>query len=370
MVSAQAAIGDVVAAARARALHRAVRRRVRRLERRRAADRRLLHDAPVVALDLLRQPAARHRRARRAGGHAAVACTERAQPRDRLRRHGAAGGRAQRDRPADHARRQHRTPGARRRSSAWASLGGRRLVALRRSSSGARPSRSCPPSLFRNRVFVVTSAVGFVVGFALFGALTYLPLFQQVVRGLSPTASGLQLLPVMGGAADRLDRLGADHHAAPGATRCSRSPAPRSPRSGMFLLSLAGRATRRPAWRRCTCSCSASGSGWSCRCSCSRCRTRCPTRSSAWPPRARRCSARSAARSAPRCSARSSPTGSTSELPPAAARGGAAGSTRRRSSTCRPAQRDVYIAAFTDALQLVFLGRGGRRRSSRSCSRG
>jgi EmrB/QacA subfamily drug resistance transporter len=56
-----------------------------------------------------------------------------------------------------------------------------------------------PLSLFRNRVFVVCSAVGLIVGFALFGALTYLPLFQQVVRGLSPTASGLQLLPVMGG---------------------------------------------------------------------------------------------------------------------------------------------------------------------------
>jgi EmrB/QacA subfamily drug resistance transporter len=56
-----------------------------------------------------------------------------------------------------------------------------------------------PPSLFRNRVFVVCSAVGLIVGFGLFGALTYLPLFQQVVRGLSPTASGLQLLPVMGG---------------------------------------------------------------------------------------------------------------------------------------------------------------------------
>jgi EmrB/QacA subfamily drug resistance transporter len=56
-----------------------------------------------------------------------------------------------------------------------------------------------PPALFRNRVFVVTSAVGAVVGFALFGALTFLPLFQQVVRGLSPTASGLQLLPVMVG---------------------------------------------------------------------------------------------------------------------------------------------------------------------------
>jgi len=56
-----------------------------------------------------------------------------------------------------------------------------------------------PPSLFRNRVFAVTSAVGFVIGFALFGALTYLPLFQQVVRGDSPTASGLQLIPVMAG---------------------------------------------------------------------------------------------------------------------------------------------------------------------------
>src|SRR5690349_21855250 len=56
-----------------------------------------------------------------------------------------------------------------------------------------------PPSLFRNRVFLTTSTVGLVVGFALFGALTYLPLFQQIVRGLSPTASGLQLLPVMGG---------------------------------------------------------------------------------------------------------------------------------------------------------------------------
>jgi EmrB/QacA subfamily drug resistance transporter len=56
-----------------------------------------------------------------------------------------------------------------------------------------------PPSLFRNRVFAVTSAVGLVVGFAFFGALTYLPLFQQVVRGSSPTESGLQLLPVMGG---------------------------------------------------------------------------------------------------------------------------------------------------------------------------
>jgi EmrB/QacA subfamily drug resistance transporter len=56
-----------------------------------------------------------------------------------------------------------------------------------------------PLHLFRNRVFRVASAIGFVIGFALFGALTYLPLFQQVVRGDSPTESGLQLVPVMVG---------------------------------------------------------------------------------------------------------------------------------------------------------------------------
>ncbi|HEV3322232.1 MAG TPA: MDR family MFS transporter [Solirubrobacteraceae bacterium] len=56
-----------------------------------------------------------------------------------------------------------------------------------------------PPRLLRNRVFAVTSAVGFVVGFALFGAVTYLPLFLQVVKGASPTGSGLQLVPLMGG---------------------------------------------------------------------------------------------------------------------------------------------------------------------------
>jgi EmrB/QacA subfamily drug resistance transporter len=56
-----------------------------------------------------------------------------------------------------------------------------------------------PPRLLHNRVFVSTSAVGFVVGFALFGAVTYLPLFLQVVKGASPTGSGLQLVPLMGG---------------------------------------------------------------------------------------------------------------------------------------------------------------------------
>jgi EmrB/QacA subfamily drug resistance transporter len=56
-----------------------------------------------------------------------------------------------------------------------------------------------PLELFRNRTFVVTSAVGFIVGLALFGAVTYLPLYLQVVRGASPTSSGLTLTPLMAG---------------------------------------------------------------------------------------------------------------------------------------------------------------------------
>jgi len=56
-----------------------------------------------------------------------------------------------------------------------------------------------PLRLFGNRAFWITSAVGLIVGFALFGSVTYLPLFLQVVKGASPTVSGLQMLPLMGG---------------------------------------------------------------------------------------------------------------------------------------------------------------------------
>jgi EmrB/QacA subfamily drug resistance transporter len=56
-----------------------------------------------------------------------------------------------------------------------------------------------PLALFRDRTFRTTSAVGFIVGFALFGAVTYLPLYLQVTKGASPTRSGLQLTPLMAG---------------------------------------------------------------------------------------------------------------------------------------------------------------------------
>ncbi|MFC1410026.1 MFS transporter [Streptacidiphilus sp. N1-12] len=56
-----------------------------------------------------------------------------------------------------------------------------------------------PLRLFRNRVFTVCSGMGFVIGLCMFGALSYIPLYMQVVNGNSPTISGLRLLPMMAG---------------------------------------------------------------------------------------------------------------------------------------------------------------------------
>jgi EmrB/QacA subfamily drug resistance transporter len=56
-----------------------------------------------------------------------------------------------------------------------------------------------PLKLFANRVFAAASGIGFVVGFAMFGAITFLPLFLQIVKGVDPTVSGLRLLPLMAG---------------------------------------------------------------------------------------------------------------------------------------------------------------------------
>jgi MFS family permease len=50
-----------------------------------------------------------------------------------------------------------------------------------------------PLEIFRNRIVTVTSAIGFIIGLALFGAVTYLPLYLQDAKGYSPTESGLLL---------------------------------------------------------------------------------------------------------------------------------------------------------------------------------
>ncbi|WP_414709407.1 MDR family MFS transporter [Ramlibacter sp.] len=61
------------------------------------------------------------------------------------------------------------------------------------------PEAILPLHLFRQRAFVIASLVGLVAGFAMFGSVTYLPIYLQVAQGSTPTIAGLQMLPLMAG---------------------------------------------------------------------------------------------------------------------------------------------------------------------------
>ena len=56
-----------------------------------------------------------------------------------------------------------------------------------------------PIRLFASPVFTVCCILGFIVGFAMLGALTFLPTFMQFVDGVSATTSGLRTLPMVAG---------------------------------------------------------------------------------------------------------------------------------------------------------------------------
>lgn len=68
------------------------------------------------------------------------------------------------------------------------------VVAERRAAEPILPLR-----LFTNPVFAVCCVLSFVVGFAMLGALTFLPTYMQFVDGVSATASGLRTLPMVAG---------------------------------------------------------------------------------------------------------------------------------------------------------------------------
>jgi EmrB/QacA subfamily drug resistance transporter len=56
-----------------------------------------------------------------------------------------------------------------------------------------------PLSLFKNEVFSVTTVLSFIVGMVMFGAIIFIPEYQQIVRGDSATKSGLMMLPLVAG---------------------------------------------------------------------------------------------------------------------------------------------------------------------------
>ena len=164
-----------------------------------------------------------------------------------------------------------------------------------------------PLRLFANRVFSAASAVGFVVGFAMFGALTFLPVFFQMVKGASPTQSGLRMLPVMAGllvasigSGQLISRWGR-YKVFPVLGTALMTV-------GLYLLSRVGvdtagwliAAVHAGAGRRARPGHAGAGGGGAER--------RRATGTWAWPPRGPRSSGRSAARSAPPSSGPSSPT--------------------------------------------------------------
>ena len=61
------------------------------------------------------------------------------------------------------------------------------------------PEPIIPLTLFRMSVFSVASSLGFLIGLAMFGAIIFIPLFLQLVYSVSPTSSGLRMLPLMAG---------------------------------------------------------------------------------------------------------------------------------------------------------------------------
>ena len=54
-----------------------------------------------------------------------------------------------------------------------------------------------PLRLFKNHTFSLTSALGFIIGAGMFGAIVMLPLYLQVVKGNTATEAGLKLIPLM-----------------------------------------------------------------------------------------------------------------------------------------------------------------------------
>ena len=78
-------------------------------------------------------------------------------------------------------------------------LGGVLLIVLfiRQEKRASEPV--LPLRLFRNSVFNATNVAGFLAGMAMFGGTVFMPLFLQLVTGVSPTLSGLLVLPMMAG---------------------------------------------------------------------------------------------------------------------------------------------------------------------------
>jgi hypothetical protein len=78
--------------------------------------------------------------------------------------------------------------------AATLALGAAWLVSARYAADPVIPLR-----LFRDQSFRIACAISLIVGIGMFGAISYLPTYLQIVTGVSATGSGLLLLPLIGG---------------------------------------------------------------------------------------------------------------------------------------------------------------------------
>ena len=60
----------------------------------------------------------------------------------------------------------------------------------------AQDNALLPPRIFKSRTVSVSAGLNFIMGFAMFGGMAGLPLYTQIAKGMSPTASGLSMLPM------------------------------------------------------------------------------------------------------------------------------------------------------------------------------
>jgi EmrB/QacA subfamily drug resistance transporter len=85
------------------------------------------------------------------------------------------------------------------RALACYAIGALGLVAFVAAERSIGDDALLPLRFFRSGIFSLTSTIGLVVGMAMFGGIAMLPLYLQIVKGVSPTGSGLRMLPLMGG---------------------------------------------------------------------------------------------------------------------------------------------------------------------------
>ena len=167
-------------------------------------------------------------------------------------------------------------------------LGAAWLVSARHAADPVIPLR-----LFRDPAFRIAAAISLIIGVAMFGAISYLPTYLQIVTGVSATNSGLLLLPLIGGllvtsiSSGRLIARTGRYKVYPVAGTALAA-------AGLYLLSTMG--VRTSHWpQACTCWCSASASACSCRSWSSSRRTARPGATWARPPRRSTSPGRSAA---------------------------------------------------------------------------